>query len=536
MFTKRLTNNDCLLFFLFYFYSSKCKNPVFHHRDIFIEHDTQVWHKDCFRCHNCFITLSNAPMVDLNAKPCCERCLMAQSGEARQSRHAKLSYPATMSSSTNGGGDGDSTAASTPVLSSPLRDTVSSAGSAAFCLPRTPPPSRPRIDSVLFNHYQKSIQNESQPTGNATPPLLSHTPSTLSPAGSIRSSASASPVSVNSISPSPSPLSYSTSGTYTKMDSSTTPPPLSTSRPRRLSQQLQHMVNKTPVTSLSSTPSSSSLTKKPTKKSSSTLLKKTCSGCNEIIIGTKMKLATAEGDMWYHHNCLICAGCQGPFTDSICVRDGDKKIYHPKCQPLPSNVPQDEQLPRYQCHGCKQSIKDRCYTIGSRAYHSQCFRCFQCHDMLPPEFYEAYNEPHCEACINNSNANNTSPNRRSSMQTSSPRIPPRNNPKPFNSTSTPLLTSQRPLDHPSSVLTQRTRALPKFGGAKMCPRCHTSIAIMDEVKGPKATRWHRKCLRCAGCSKQMDMGARMSQDTDGIWLVHCRECMNNAGSKTKFVR
>ncbi|KAI9493657.1 hypothetical protein BDB00DRAFT_822017 [Zychaea mexicana] len=503
---------------------AKCKNPVFHQRDTFVEHETQVWHKDCFRCHNCFITLGDAPMVDLEARPCCERCLIAQSGEAR---HAKLSYPTTSS-----GAGGDTTAASTPGLAtSPLRDTISSAGSAAFWLPRTPPPassSRPRIDSVLFNHYQKSLQDEQQQVArnaSASPPLPPLTPSSMSPAGSIRSSPSASPVSAASISPSPSPLSSSSSSSSSTNGGDspvmTITSPSTNGRPRRLSQQLQQQLSK----SLSQ--------ERGNKRMSTTSTKRTCLGCGEALLhGSKIKLPSLDGDdAWYHYDCLKCAGCRGHFTDSKFVRHGSHAIYHPKCQPAPSRTSEDEkqqQRRHYECYACKQSIKEKCYENGSRTYHPQCFRCYQCHVVLPSDqpFYEAYNEPHCEACISN--------RRPPSSQTAS-RPLSRNRPS-GSSTSTPLLSSQRSLDHPSSVLMNRTRALPKLGGSKTCPRCHTSIAIMDDTLGPKATRWHKKCLRCAGCSKQMDSGARMSEDADGKWLVHCRACMDKTGSKTKFVR
>ncbi|KAI9245371.1 hypothetical protein BDA99DRAFT_288981 [Phascolomyces articulosus] len=273
-------------------------------------------------------------MVDLNGRPCCERCLIAQSGEAKQ---AKLSYPSPATSLSDGG---DSTPASTPGL----RDTISSAGS-SYWLPRTPPPtnSRPRIDSVLFNHYQKTLQNDQQQQPPIAPPL---TPSSLSPAGSIRSSASGSPVSISSISPSPSPLSHgssASSSSSTRSDLSSSPPPPSvaeaaTAAQRRLSQHQQQkpqpqqrkLLNKrssipTSSPSLSSRPKETNTTKKP----SSDLAKKACTGCNKVIQGSKVKLQSYNGDIYFHHDCLICSGCQCRFPDSRCVLKNNK-VYHPK--------------------------------------------------------------------------------------------------------------------------------------------------------------------------------------------------------------
>ncbi|KAI8150059.1 hypothetical protein BJV82DRAFT_707810 [Fennellomyces sp. T-0311] len=444
----------------------KCQNPVFQKRDTFVEHNTQVWHKDCFRCYSCIVALGDVPMVDLEGRPCCEPCLMAQSGEAKQKYTiAKISTPSV-----------DNTAASSPVLTSPLRDTVSSAGS--FWLPRTPPTSRPRIDSALFSHYQKSLQNNPR---NTTPPPPPLTPSSLSPAGSIRSSASASPVSIAPISPSTSPVSVS------KAD---LPPPV-----RRLSQQLKQNTGK---------PSTSA-----------------CFQCGEALHGSKIKMPTADGDIWYHFDCLKCAGCHGNFTESHFVSHGTGTVYHPQCVPA---APEMNSKRFYKCYACKHPIRDKCYQNKSRAYHPQCFQCFKCRTVLPSDkpFFEAFNEPYCEGCINNK------------KPISAPRALHKN--KLTSSTSTPLLSRQQSLDNPSSLLMHRTRALPKLGGSKICPRCNTSIAIMEETLGPKATRWHKKCLRCVGCAKQMDSGAKVAQSSSGEWLVHCRACMDKTGSRAKFVR
>lgn len=136
-------------------------------------------------------------------------------------------------------------------------------------------------------------------------------------------------------------------------------------------------------------------------------------------------------------------------------------------------------------------------------------------------FYEVQNEPHCESCVNHTNP------RPSNQGPPTPRPTPSHRMR--GSTSTPLLPSHRTFDNnPSSLLMHRTRALPRLGGSKYCPRCHASIAIMDEIPGPNATRWHRKCLRCVGCKKQMDSGAKVSENENGESFVQCRGCRVSA--------
>ncbi|KAI8336570.1 hypothetical protein BC941DRAFT_427467 [Chlamydoabsidia padenii] len=46
---------------------------------------------------------------------------------------------------------------------------------------------------------------------------------------------------------------------------------------------------------------------------------------------------------------------------------------------------------------------------------------------------------------------------------------------------------------------------------------------MDESPGPRASRWHKKCLKCIGCNKQMDSAARVFEQHNK-WLVRCNGC------------
>ncbi|CDH58455.1 hypothetical protein RO3G_03861 [Lichtheimia corymbifera JMRC:FSU:9682] len=498
---------------------SKCKKAVFPQRDTFIEHKTSVWHRDCFRCHGCCVALADVPMVDLRGRPCCEPCLMAQSGEARQSSTRQVYDIAKLHHPKN---ENNSSIASTPVLVKGS-DTMSSAGS-IFGTPKTPPNARPRIDSQLFHHYQKTLQRDNMASSPPPPPL--------SPAGSIRSSISGSPLS---ISPSSSPLSFHSSSSSTSRVNNASPvqvngagtqsPPTSALANATTTRRTTTMPPASPV------PTSSESTTTTTSTSTTTTTTKNgrrmCAECNKPLQGTKVKMPSPSGDIWYHYDCLKCAGCRGHFTESKIVRLGNT-IYHPEC--LPPSEPAEEQQ-HYKCHTCQKAIKDKCVRNGSKYYHIECFQCRKCQKVLDHSrpFYEVQNEPHCESCVNH-----TSP-RPSNQGPPTPRPTPSHRMR--GSTSTPLLPSHRTFDNnPSSLLMHRTRALPRLGGSKYCPRCHASIAIMDEIPGPNATRWHRKCLRCVGCKKQMDSGAKVSENENGESYVQCRGCRDKTGTTPKFVR
>jgi hypothetical protein len=67
--------------------------------------------------------------------------------------------------------------------------------------------------------------------------------------------------------------------------------------------------------------------------------------------------------------------------------------------------------------------------------------------------------------------------------------------------------------------------LSKLGGFHTCPRCKQSISIMDDTQGPFASHWHKKCLCCAKCSKQLDSCAKMRQGSQKESLVYCTNCI-----------
>jgi hypothetical protein len=72
----------------------------------------------------------------------------------------------------------------------------------------------------------------------------------------------------------------------------------------------------------------------------------------------------------------------------------------------------------------------------------------------------------------------------------------------------------------TSFFSTRSSPLPKFGGTTNCPRCHEAVGVMDQVPGPKNEKWHKKCLNCVGCKKNLDSSAL----TRGEGEAFCRGC------------
>lgn len=80
---------------------------------------------------------------------------------------------------------------------------------------------------------------------------------------------------------------------------------------------------------------------------------------------------------------------------------------------------------------------------------------------------------------------------------------------------------------PSSLMSSRgRRPLPRFGIIRDCAGCNQRIySVHEEIPGPKASKWHKKCLVCTGCNKTLDSGATVHEqgetNTLSPWCTTC---------------
>ncbi|KAI8340738.1 hypothetical protein BC941DRAFT_467904 [Chlamydoabsidia padenii] len=527
-----------------------------------VQHQGRAWHQGCIRCSLCLNPLPNPTALDLHGSSRCLSCQEKQRPTNKvmscQQPQAATSPTSTVSSSISSASRfspiprslqndkyGSTTSISTFGGDSTSSDTLSTRKKSMDGINSS---IRPRLDSQLFQQYQKSL--------NQQPPLSPLLNGPVKPTRSLSSQ-----------------LSSTSLSSYNE-------------RPRMA------------ISSSTTTTSSSTQQKSRQRRSSFTpdkppSTKKTCRKCMQVLRGPRVRLPTPTGDTWYYHyDCLTCAACGDHFTESEFVGDG-KDVFHLHCRtpspaqstsppplspttslssdpispsisPIPaatklsssststpyppksrerclSNASTQQQQPLdYRCHTCCLPIEDKCLKNGTRFFHPNCFTCFSCHEHLPSDrpFYDIQQEAHCEICtkliIKTGSTVRTGSvaDRRKSMP---------NGPSP--TTLTPLSpSSSSPLvawneekgDTPSRIWMQRTRVLPKLGGSKICPGCNKSIAVMDDTPGPRASRWHKKCLKCTGCKKQMDSGAKVTE-ADQKWLVRCSDC-SDKNPKPHYVR
>jgi hypothetical protein len=224
-----------------------------------------------------------------------------------------------------------------------------------------------------------------------------------------------------------------------------------------------------------------------------------CQGCHALLgVGNKkLKVQLSSGSYaWFHKTCFVCCECRLSFNDGDCVTDGEL-FYHNQCDPK-KNKQAPLSLP--QCAECCLTIDTDACRFNGVMYHLKCFRCMDCKVSISPTqpvFIEK-GLRYCTKCID----------------------------KPKQVVPTVVeekVTHQEP-QLPISLIPRQQRTL-KLGGSKTCPRCKQSISIMDDTPGPLTTRWHKKCLCCYKCNKQLDSGAKVCPGTKGEAVVYCRTCV-----------
>ncbi|KAI9263807.1 hypothetical protein EDC94DRAFT_72278 [Helicostylum pulchrum] len=386
-----------------------CRKPI-SDRDAWIEHDTNIWHADCFTCFSCKIPLDTNPLIDLQRRPCCETCFNGQSGASRMVTRKKV--PTVVTTPLSPITTPSPTKSATRYDSYSSQSSMSSSGSVTSESSQPRSTRRPRIDRELF--HQPAI---------VTPPRT------------------------------PSPAATEESKVKKRIPSPT--------------KQL-NTVHTTP----SPSQSMNSVSNRP------------CHYCHKALGDSsqkKIKIPIGDGLFaWFHKSCFLCSKCHLPFQDGQCATDGHS-FYHAQCQ-----VSQG-------CYGCKKQVQKDAFQFNEKMYHFECFKCCGngCKLSMGQPIFEVANKPYCKLCYD------------------------------INQSTTTLVAEVLP-QQPQAPRT--TRVFPKLGGSKTCPRCQHSISVMDDTPGPFTSRWHKKCLACANCNKQLDSAAKTKSGQQGQSLVFCQKC------------
>ncbi|CDS12276.1 hypothetical protein LRAMOSA04471 [Lichtheimia ramosa] len=277
-----------------------------------------------------------------------------------------------------------------------------------------------------------------------------------------------------------------------------------------------------------------SLSQKSKKKSSGP-----CAACNQPLSGKTVRLP--ESTTRYHWACLKCAQCQEPFKDTSFYTDSARQIYHPKCYTAAMTETQ-------ACVRCSADIKEAYLIIHQARMHPKasaaayCQPCAKKTDKIPdnaetrivPQLH-----PPPPPQVNN---NPLSPTLTQSMESLSTLASSHSNGSSTPTSPSSSQQQQQPIQQqqqvmPSSLMSRRAKPLPKFGMRKVCAGCNQTIAsVHDEKPGPRATRWHKKCLCCQGCAKVLDSAAVVHDNPSSGGLdPWCRLCLLANNNKNQAI-
>ncbi|GAN05910.1 hypothetical protein MAM1_0105d05386 [Mucor ambiguus] len=498
-----------------------CSKPV-DRTDIQTLFNNQTWHSCCFQCNHCKSPLkSMLASIDSQGKPSCRTCQLKDQMQVNQSPK-----PGTPSIST-------------PVLSSLASSSRSSSVPSVSTTSSTENP---------YFRYQRTRRSS---MFNSTNTLAEET---LKPR-------SASPTS-----PSVSTASYAS------MDST-------------VSTQTAASAEPTKTSSTTSAPRRKRVVKKPCKECGKHVSKKDYRG---------LRIHTGEV-LCFHTSCLFCAKCHQTFNGLEFCTDG-KEFYHIECPsatagmtsmppspvsavgsrqgtphseedeayprtPPPHNAyfdivsssPTDTSFPAptanelqkkqdvvvdpeptmVMCNTCSKPVTDTCLELSNNFYHKECLLCAGCNKTVPTDrkLIKHQDKLYCDHCT----PTNTKP---MSTFTTTKRAVKSDLKISTNTDSSKEAAPRRnsTITTPSDIFKSRKKVLPRLGGVRTCARCNESMPFSDTQPGPNASRWHKKCLRCTGCKKQMDSDAHMTVNKEtGLCLVYCRDCLDET-PKPRFVR
>ncbi|ODQ50890.1 hypothetical protein SAICODRAFT_21239 [Saitoella complicata NRRL Y-17804] len=187
-----------------------------------------------------------------------------------------------------------------------------------------------------------------------------------------------------------------------------------------------------------------------------------------------------------------------------------------------------EEEPVEYCVDCKKELDTEWVSTSDGAkHHRECFKCGVCAGEFDegPTSVVTYNgelaHPRCAPVVSTwtertimtprkmvpifPKPNSASPNRRDFSNATAPKSP------------TP------------GFFSTRNRPLPRFGGAEKCPAagCGLNVYPTDSHPGPRGKKWHKKCIRCVGCSAQGDSTSYVEIDEKmGAISIFCRACQD----------
>ncbi|GAA5992701.1 hypothetical protein JCM5350_004283, partial [Sporobolomyces pararoseus] len=155
-----------------------------------------------------------------------------------------------------------------------------------------------------------------------------------------------------------------------------------------------------------------------------------------------------------------------------------------------------------------------------QSYHSSCFTCATCSKPFEKGFVEHQGLAYHEKCVPTLKVEPAHSLERLSLppspsRTSRPSLLP-----PLPSFTPQVTTNSSSTLPPRSLFSTRQRPPSNLGGLLICAGCSVRATEKETVLGPGGRRYHRKCLVCGGCKRELDSEVRGGE----TGILRCEAC------------
>lgn len=231
-------------------------------------------------------------------------------------------------------------------------------------------------------------------------------------------------------------------------------------------------------------------------------LRELCDDCLEPIAAFEEKIILQKYGKQYHSRCFRCQHCHTVIKGSKFLSVNGKFV-HCECGDA-AGAAQAGTLNADKCAKCFNSIyAGKYFEFDGKVYHKACFTCETCkREIGTSSFSLVTNKVYCASCVEKQLASV-----QQKLSTTPPASLSRNN------------SSQTSLNR-----TKLTSDALKSGGGQDCTLCNKRVYPQEEAFGPNVTKWHKKCLTCMRCRKQLDSSAVLRRDESNAALLLCRGC------------
>eukprot|EP00123_Amoebidium_parasiticum_P001047 comp12034_c0_seq1/m.6730 comp12034_c0_seq1/g.6730 ORF comp12034_c0_seq1/g.6730 comp12034_c0_seq1/m.6730 type:complete len:567 (-) comp12034_c0_seq1:70-1770(-) len=225
-------------------------------------------------------------------------------------------------------------------------------------------------------------------------------------------------------------------------------------------------------------------------------VKDRCASCNEEMYSNGVQ----AGGLIYHTECFLCKHCGKDFPEGRFVAK-EEGVYHSECYKKVGGSVGGE---GGKCPICSKALSGKFLQWNDDRIHPECFKCEKCSASLQgKEFGQEGDKAYCSKCI--VSIINPGPTSIGGLSRGGMTV-------------NPITGTQEARTYGGARVQGAVRMAPDQ--STRCMRCQKTVYPAEKVSGPEGHPWHRGCLRCADCGRQLELGKVAAHGTE----AYCSNC------------